>query len=290
MIKPRFIALMLAAFVGFSVNTGWSQTDHGQDDRVEWKVQQSWLTGGKVLDMVNSLDGKYVFLLTDKQQVKVFNHQGKLQGSIPVDPGVTSIDIAPQGETLYLMNSDKQTFTSMAISFVVDIDTSGSPFKGPANAPVTLALFTDFECPYCKKIIPLLDQVLERNQQTVKLVFKNMPLRFHKMAEPSARAALAAHEQGKFWEFHDKLFAESKLSDEAINKVAAELNLDIALFEKDMQSPKIQTKIQEDMLEAQKAGVTGTPTVFINGRTPRQRSLEGFQALIDEELRKLGGK
>jgi len=213
-----------------------------------------------------------------------------LQGSIPVDDGVSAIDISPQGELLYLINNTKQSFSSVAISFVVDIDTTGAPFKGPADAPVTMTLFTDFECPYCRQIIPLLDEVLEKNPKTVKLSFKNMPLKFHKLAEPSAKAALAAHEQGKFWPFHDKLFAEQKLTEETIKKTAVDLKLDIPRFEKDMESPGVQSKLQKDMLDAQSAGVTGTPTVFINGRTPRQRNLEGFQAIIDDELQKLGKK
>jgi protein-disulfide isomerase len=139
--------------------------------------------------------------------------------------------------------------------------------------------------------LPLLEQVLERNPQTVKIVFKNMPLvKIHKMAIPSATAALAANEQGKFWEFHDRLFTEKKLSKQVINNIAVDLKLDIPRFNKDMKSPEIQAKIRKDMQDAQKAGVTGTPTVFINGRIPKQRTPEGFQMIIDEELSKLGKK
>lgn len=117
-----------------------------------------------------------------------------------------------------------------------------------------------------------------------------MPLKFHKMALPAARAAFAAREQGKFWEFHDRLFAEKKLSKEVIDKIAQDLKLDIPRFEKDMSSPKIQTSINKDLQDAEKSGVTGTPTAFINGRIPKQRSVDGFQAIIDEELHKLGKK
>ena len=119
--------------------------ESGKDNRVEWNLQQNWATAGKTLGMVHSLDGKVVYILNDKQMVQVFNSQGQLQGSIPVEEGVSAIDIAPQGEKLYLINNKKQTFSSIEVSFVIDIDTSGSPFKGPANAPVTISLFTDFE-------------------------------------------------------------------------------------------------------------------------------------------------
>ena len=286
----RLYACCLAMLLISSSASAGTMPDAGQDKRVEWKVQQTWPIAGKTLAMVNSLDGKFVFLLNDKQQVQVFNTQGQLQGNIPVEAGVSAIDISPQGELLYLINNTSQSFTAVAVSFVVDVDTAGVPFKGPADAPVTMTLFTDFECPYCRQVIPLLDEIMAKNSKTVKLVFKNMPLKFHKLAEPSAKAALAANEQGKFWPFHDKLFAEQKLTEETIKKTAAELKLDIPRFEKDMESPMIQSKLQKDMLDAQNAGVTGTPTIFINGRTPRQRSVEGFQAIIDDELQKLGKK
>ncbi len=286
----RLYACCLATLLISSGAGAGTMPDAGQDKRVEWKVQQTWPIAGKTLAMVNSLDGKFVFLLNDKQQVQIFNTQGQLQGSIPVDAGVSAIDISPQGELLYLINNTSQSFTAVAVSFVIDIDTAGVPFKGPADAPVTMTLFTDFECPYCRQIIPLLDEVLAKNPKTVKLSFKNLPLKFHKLAEPSAKAALAANEQGKFWPFHDKLFAEQKLTEESIKKTAVALKLDIPRFEKDMESPMIQSKLQKDILDAQNAGVTGTPTIFINGRTPRQRTVEGFQAIIDDELQKLGKK
>ena len=282
----RFCACCMASLLIGSTASATAVPDSGQDNRVEWKIQQSWATSGKALDMVNSLDGRFTYILNDKQQVQVYNNQGQLQGSIPVEEGVSNIDIAPQGELLYLVNNAKQTFSSVAVSFVVDVDTTGAPIKGPVDAPVTLTLFTDFECPYCHQIIPLLDEVVAKNPKTVKLAFKNLPLKMHRFAEPAARAALAAQEQGKFWEFHDRLFAEKKLSDEAIKQIAVDLKLDMAKFEKDMASPEIQAKIQKDIADAQNAGVSGTPTIFINGRVPKQRNLEGFQQIINEELQK----
>ncbi len=113
-----------------------------------------------------------------------------------------------------------------------------------------------------------------------------MPLRFHKFADPAARAALAAGEQGKFWQFHDELFAAEKLSDEVIRETAVKLGLDMTRYEADMNSPAIKQKISKDLLDAQAAGVTGTPTVFINGQRLKNRSPQGFQAMINEALKK----
>ena len=133
--------------------------------------------------------------------------------------------------------------------------------------------------------MPLIEQVLEQNQGKVKVVFKNMPLRFHKFADPSARAALAAGEQGKFWEFHDELFKVEKLNDQVIRDTAVKLGLDMSRYEADMNSPAIKQRVSKDVSDAQKAGVTGTPTVFINGQRLKNRSPQGFQALINEALK-----
>jgi protein-disulfide isomerase len=127
--------------------------------------------------------------------------------------------------------------------------------------------------------------VLEQNHDNVKIVFKNMPLRFHKFADPAARAALAAGEQGKFWEFHDELFASEKLSDQVIKNIAVKLGLDMSRYEADMNSPAVKQRISKDLNDAQLAGVTGTPTVFINGQRLKNRSPQGFQALINEALK-----
>lgn len=113
-----------------------------------------------------------------------------------------------------------------------------------------------------------------------------MPLQFHKFADPAARAALAANEQGKYWEFHDELFATKKLSDKAIEDIAVKLGLDIKKWQTDMNSPVTRQKINVDLQDAQNAGVTGTPTIFINGRLLKDRNIQGFQRMIDEELEK----
>lgn len=144
----KFTKLYAGCFLSLFLASGANALavpDSGQDNRIEWNVLQKWPTVGKTLDMVHSLDGKFVYILNDKQVVQVFNNQGQLQGSIPVEEGVSAIDIAPQGEMLYLINNKEQIFSSIAVSFIVDVDITGSPFKGPADAPVTIALFTDFE-------------------------------------------------------------------------------------------------------------------------------------------------
>ena len=132
--------------------------------------------------------------------------------------------------------------------------------------------------------MPILEQVLEHNPDTVKIVFKNMPLNFHKFAAPAALAALAAGNQGKFWEFHDELFSQTKLSKEAIDAIAVKLSLDMEMFKKDVNSPEIRKKLQKDLQDAQKAGVTGTPTIFVNGVKLKSRTVPAIQKLVDAQL------
>ncbi|RUM40108.1 MAG: hypothetical protein DSY80_10800 [Desulfocapsa sp.] len=134
--------------------------------------------------------------------------------------------------------------------------------------------------------MPLLEQVLEHNPDTVKIVFKNMPLNFHKQAAPAALAAIAAGNQGKFWEYHDELFATPKLNNNSFDAIAKKIGLDLEKFKKDMKSPAVQQKLAKDLLEAKEAGVNGTPTIFIDGVKLKRRELPAFQKLIDEALAK----
>lgn len=134
--------------------------------------------------------------------------------------------------------------------------------------------------------MPLLEQVLEHNPETVKIVLKNLPLNFHKFAQPAALAALAAGNQGKYWEFHDALFEAPKLDATTIDTIATKLGLDIKVLKEDMASAQIQQKLAKDVFDAQEAGVRGTPTIIINGRLLKERSLAAIQKVIDEELAK----
>ena len=139
--------------------------------------------------------------------------------------------------------------------------------------------------------MPVLEQVLEKYPDDVKIVFKNFPLSQHKFAMKAAIAALVAGSEGKFWEFHDELYKNyNKLNDQKIREIALGLGFDQAEFEKKMNDPKITAMIRQDLQDGVQAGVRGTPTIFINGRRLKNRSLQGFQAAIDKELQKLGKK
>ena len=121
----------------------------------------------------------------------------------------------------------------------------------------------------------------------VKLVVKHFPLKSHKFAEKAAKAALAAHNQGKFHKFHQELFKNyKKINDQKIQDIANTLDLDLARFNRDMQSPAIAKLVQRDIANGRAIGVRGTPTIFINGKRLKKRSLQGFRETILAELKK----
>ena len=132
--------------------------------------------------------------------------------------------------------------------------------------------------------------MLEQYPQDVKLVFKNYPLSRHKHARKAAAAALAAQLQGKFWEFHHKLFEHYEKPDESvIQEIAGSLELDMDRFKRDMESSAVRMLISRDVNDARAAGVRGTPTVFVNGKQFKKRDFRYISQVIDRELRKLGG-
>jgi protein-disulfide isomerase len=129
--------------------------------------------------------------------------------------------------------------------------------------------------------------VLDKHPQDVKLVHKNFPLAKHKFAKKAAAAALSTNKQGKFWEFHKMLFENHQnLDDALVQTIAEELALDMEQFNRDMNDPAIQRIIVRDMRDGQSAGVRGIPTIFINGKRVKNRSLQTIETMIQAELEK----
>jgi len=136
--------------------------------------------------------------------------------------------------------------------------------------------------------MPLFEQVLDSYPDTVKVVFKHYPLSFHKKALPAALASLAAAEQGKFWEYHDELFFnQSSLSNQKYREIAKDIGLNQEKFNKDFLRPSLRKKVEQDLADGKKAGVTGTPTIFINGRRVKKRNFAAFKEMINEELNRI---
>ncbi len=160
------------------------------------------------------------------------------------------------------------------------------PTRGAADAQVTIVVFADFECPYCSRSAQTVERVLAAYPGKVRLVYRHYPLSFHKKAPLAAEAAACANEQGRFWEYHDALYAnQDALDPTALKAHAAALDLDGPKFESCLESGRMKAVVDRDMAAGEKAGVKGTPAYFINGVVlSGAQPEEEFKKLIDAEL------
>jgi protein-disulfide isomerase len=180
-----------------------------------------------------------------------------------------------QIERLYKQRFDRATAKTIPLE--------GSPSRGPDTAAVTLVEFADFECPFCQRIAPKLDEIWESRKTSMRFVYKFMPLAMHPHSEPAARAAIAAQAQGKFWEMHHELFANGgRLEDSDLRGYARAIGLDLDRFLADMRSPATTARLEADRQVADAIGVNATPTIFINGH--EYDSKLDLTEWVDEEI------
>jgi protein-disulfide isomerase len=166
---------------------------------------------------------------------------------------------------------------------------STGPSRGPENARITIVEFSDFQCPFCRRVLPTIEQVLAKYPEDVRVVYRNFPLGGHARARPAAEAALCADEQDGFWPYHDLLFANPRqLDDEDLLRYANEMELDAERFEKCLKEHRFASQVEADMMEGQQAGVTGTPSFFVNGiNISGAKPADDFFQLIEAELARL---
>ena len=281
--RALFILILLVFFFcPFSAGTG--------NAAVEWSLGPAVRIGTSPKDMAVSANGNRFYVLTEKGDILIYQSDGHLEDTIHVGDRVDFLEAGPN-ENLLLVGSRKdKTLQTLSLESIRDIDISQAPVLGPADAPVVIAVFMDYQCPYCARLEPLLDQVLEKNPKNVKIAFKNFPLKMHKAALSAAEASLVADKEGKFLAFRSLMFDDyQNLNEEKILDIAADLGLDKNEFKAKMNSPAVVLQIQRDIKDGKQAGVSGIPTVFINGRKLKNRSLEEFQKMIDQEMMKHGG-
>jgi protein-disulfide isomerase len=172
--------------------------------------------------------------------------------------------------------------------FRAEVATDGAPVRGDVKAPVTIVEFSDFHCPFCRSVQPALTQVLAKYPGQVRLVYKHLPLdSLHPQARRASEASWCANEQGKFWEFHDRVYsAGPDASDATLARFAAEASLDKAAFDACLASGKAKAAIQKDVDEGARHGINGTPGFFVNGRfLSGNQPLSAFESIIEDELR-----
>ncbi|HEX4771051.1 MAG TPA: thioredoxin domain-containing protein [Bryobacteraceae bacterium] len=182
----------------------------------------------------------------------------------------------------------KPASSGKVLDDAVNIPIVGAPSAGPANAPITVVEFSDFQCPYCAQAIPEIESLQKLYPQQMRLVFKQYPLDNHPNAGIAAAAALAAQKQGKFWQMHDALFANrTDLSRPNLIALAKQNGLDVKRFEQDMDSDAVRESIARDTQDGDKAGVEGTPTIFINGQKFNGAiEVAALRPIFDETLKK----
>jgi protein-disulfide isomerase len=160
------------------------------------------------------------------------------------------------------------------------------PGFGPKDAELAVVLYSDFQCPFCSKAKATVDALKEKYGDRIRFVFRQFPLSFHENAKTAAEASLAAHAQGKFWEFHDAMFANQQALDRASLKTYAEkAGMDVARFEKELDEGKYSAQVEADMKLAEDVGVSGTPTMLVGTkRVPNPTDPGSVLKLVEQEL------
>jgi len=230
--------------------------------------------------------------------VDAFYEQNKAQIPRPKD------QVAPQIKA-YLEQQGQQKarteyFKTLQAKYKVDYKlepirvevAATGPAKGPANAPVTIVEFSDFQCPFCSRLTPTIKAVEDKYGDKVRLVFRQYPLPFHQNAQKAAEASLCAADQGKFWELHDAMFGnQQELGVDQLKAKAASLGLNADKFNKCVDSGEKAATIQADIKDGSAAGVSGTPAMFVNGRFINGAvPIDQITTVIDDELRRAGQK
>ena len=169
-----------------------------------------------------------------------------------------------------------------------DVEIGEAPVKGSDEAIVTIVEWSDFQCPFCNRVTPTLAQIEKEYGDKVRIAFKHMPLSIHPQAAQAHAASEAAHRQGKFWEMHDRIFANQRdLSEATLERYAREIGLDMEQFASDLEDASLKQRIESDIQQASKLGVTGTPSFFINGKyLSGAQPFANFKRIIDEAIEK----
>jgi len=165
-------------------------------------------------------------------------------------------------------------------------DGEGSPVRGPADARVTIVEFSDFQCPFCRRMRAPMDGLLDEYAGQVRIVYRHFPLSSHPLAMPAAEASMCANEQGLFWPYRDLLFEhQEELSAETLRELAAQVELDLSAFDACVADSRYRGAVETDLAAGREAGVQGTPAYFVNGKPVfGAESVDVFRRLIEQEL------
>ena len=255
--------------------------------KIEWSVLNNVALDDSPKDIALSSDGANAYILCSKNILVYSIQENKITDNIPVTGNFSQIALSNDGEKIFITNTESKELSIIEISEIYNIPVEQSPVIGKLDAPVSVVAFLDFQCPYCAKVYPVLEQLLEKYPKDVKLVIKHYPLRMHRFAENASLAALAVSKQQKYQQITKIFFDNYKtLNDDTIKKYVEEAGLDMKAFNTAYSDPSLKNIIRQDTNLGAKSKVRGVPALFINGRRVKNRSLNGLSYMVEQELSK----
>lgn len=255
--------------------------------RIEWELLRQINLNDIPYDIALSRDGSTAYILCSKSILIYTVGENKITDTIPITGQFSHIALSEDGETLFLTDNDTKRLSLIRVVNVFDIDAGSSQVIGKRDAPVSVVAFFDYQCPYCAKVYPTLEQLLAKYPEQVNLIIKHYPLKMHPYAEKASMAALAASRQNKY-QVVTKAFFENfrNLNEATIKQYVEESGVDMKAFEAALEDPSVKKIISEDITLGARLKVRGVPTLFINGRLVKDRSLDALSFMVETELNK----
>jgi thiol-disulfide isomerase/thioredoxin len=254
---------------------------------IDWRVIKQVSLNDPPIDITTSPDGSYVFILTSGAILVYSRADDKIVNRIPIDKAFDRISFSTSTNEFVLVNTTLKTIDFIKIYPISQVNMDGLAFVGPPNAPVTVAIFDNYQCPACAAFQKIMEDVLKSYPEEIKVVIKHCPKSDDYFSVKAAAAARAAQAQGKFWEFHRALLDnQTSLNDDTIYSIATQLELDIGQFYQDLHSQNVKAIVDRDISDARQLKIKITPTVFINGKFLERNSYDDAMAMIEIELNK----
>jgi len=256
---------------------------------VAWEVLKTLELEETPLDIANSFDGTKAYILCNKNVYIYSVERGEITDKIQIADGFSQLSVSPDGESLFLAAADTNKIAVIRVAPVYDIPAGDSPVIGSKNSPVRIVAFLDYQCPYCTTMYPQLEQLVDKYPGKVSLTIKHFPLRMHQFAEKASLAALAAARQNQdaYRKLSSLYFKNYKnLNDQTLREYAQQAGLNMEAFDRDRADSALKSIITEDLNLGRKLNIRGVPSVFINGRPFRGRSVDALSKQVEQELKK----
>ncbi len=253
---------------------------------LEYKVMKKVDLPTAPKDVAVSPNEKFYYVLTQGSVLVFSVQENKVVYAIPVGEGAEKIVHAPESDLLIVADAKEKNFQVIRMDMIRHFDLEGSPYVGSADAPVTVVIFNHYQCPYCAKLDPKIQELTNLFGANIRVVYKSYPP-YNDIARKASSAAVAAYRQGKFWEMHHALHEiEMPLDEEKIASAAASVGLDIEKFKADLEDPKTMAIVERDVKEGIAADVDAVPYFFVNGRHLKNEDLNSIYQRIQEEIEK----